>query len=50
MDDDDEDDLTADMEDPTPENSISEVKVTPMNSSKADMQPSRCQFLNFHFG
>ena len=41
MDDDDDDDLTADMEYPTPENSISEVKITPMNSGKADMQPSK---------
>jgi len=41
MDDDDDDDLTADMEDPTPENSISEVKITPMNSGKADMQPTK---------
>ena len=40
-DDEDEEDLTADMEDPTPENSISEVKITPANAGKADMQPQR---------
>ena len=38
MEEDDEDDLTGDMEDPTPENSISEVKITPVNSGKADLQ------------
>ena len=34
-------DLTADMEDPTPENSISEVKITPANVGRPDMQPTR---------
>ena len=38
MEEDDEDDLTGDMEDPTPENSISEVKITPVNAGKADLQ------------
>jgi hypothetical protein len=41
MEEDDDDDLTNDMEDPTPENSISEVKITPINSGKADLQPSK---------
>ena len=41
MEEEEEDDLTADMEDPTPENSITEVKVTPANAGKADMQPSK---------
>ena len=41
MEEDDEDDLTGDMEDPTPENSISEVKITPMNAGKVDLQPSK---------
>lgn len=41
MEEDDDDDLTGDMEDPTPENSISEVKITPMNAGKADLQPSK---------
>jgi len=39
--DDEEEDLTADLEDPTPENSINEVKITPANSGKAEMQPQR---------
>ena len=33
--------MTADMEDPTPENSISEVKITPINAGKVDLQPSK---------
>jgi hypothetical protein len=41
MDEDEDEDLTADMEDPTPENSISEVKINPNNAGKADMQPSK---------
>ena len=40
-DDDDEEDPTDGMEDPTPENSITEVKVTPNNAGKADMQPQK---------
>merc|ERR1712018_144638 len=40
-DDDDEEDPTEGMEDPTPENSITEVKVTPNNVGKADMQPQK---------
>ena len=40
-DDDDDDDLTGDMDDPAPENPISEVKVTAANAGRADMQPSR---------
>lgn len=40
-DDDDEEDLTGEMDDPTPENSITEVKISPANVSKAEMQPSR---------
>ena len=39
--DDEEEDLTGDLEDPTPENSISEIKVTPINAGKADMQPQK---------
>lgn len=41
QDDDEEADLTADMDDPTPENSISEVKVTPANAGKSEMQPNK---------
>lgn len=29
------------MDDPTPENSITEVKVTPANSGKSDLQPNK---------
>merc|ERR1712045_1096400 len=39
--DEDEEDPTDGMEDPTPENSITEVKVTPNNAAKADMQPQK---------
>merc|ERR1719510_2788638 len=39
--DEDEEDPTDGMEDPTPENSITEVKVTPNNVGKADMQPQK---------
>ena len=39
--DDEDEDPTDGMEDPTPENSITEVKVTPNNAVKADMQPQR---------
>ena len=41
MDEEDEEDLTAEMDDPTPENSITEVKVTPANVGRPDMQPTR---------
>ena len=41
MDEDDEEDLTAEMDDPTSENSITEVKLTPANIARPDMQPSR---------
>lgn len=41
MDDEDEEDLTAEMDDPTSENSITEVKVTPANVARPDMQPTR---------
>ena len=37
----DDDDLTADMDDPAPENPIAEVKLTAANAGRADMQPSR---------
>ena len=36
-----EEDLTGEMDDPTPENSINEVKVTPANTGRPDMQPQR---------
>jgi SWI/SNF related-matrix-associated actin-dependent regulator of chromatin subfamily C len=36
-----EEDLTADMDNPSPENSITEVKVSPMNMARPDMQPQR---------
>ena len=36
-----EDDLTADMDDPAPENPVSEVKLTAANAGRADMQPSK---------
>ena len=41
MDDEEEEDLTADMEDPVSENSIAEVKVTPANAGRPDMQPQK---------
>ena len=42
MDEDDQDeDLTAEMDDPSPENTISEVKVTPVNVSRPDMQAQK---------
>ena len=41
MDEEEEEDLTADMEDPASENSINEVKVTPANAGRPDMQPQR---------
>ena len=37
----DQEDLTAEMEDPTTENTISEVKVTPANVSRPDMQSQK---------
>merc|ERR1719318_767057 len=39
--DDEDDDLTADLSDPQPENSITEVKQSLSNIGKADMQPSK---------
>ena len=41
MDEEEEEDLTADMEDPPSENSINEVKVTPANAGRPDMQPQK---------
>ena len=41
MDEEEEDDLTADMEDPVSENSISEVKVTAANAGRPDMTPQK---------
>lgn len=41
IDDEDEEDLTAEMDDPTPENSITEIKMTPANLARPDMQPQR---------
>jgi SWI/SNF related-matrix-associated actin-dependent regulator of chromatin subfamily C len=41
MDEEEEEDLTADMDDPTPENSITEVNVTPANVSRPDMQAQK---------
>lgn len=40
-DDEDEEDLTADMDDPTPENSISEVKINAANAGKSEVQPNK---------
>ena len=36
-----QEDLTAEMEDPTTENTISEVKVTPANVGRPDMQSQK---------
>ena len=38
LEEDDEDDLTGDLEDPTPDTSIAEVKITPANAAKPDLQ------------
>ena len=37
----DQEDLTAELEDPTSENTISEVKVTPVNVGRPDMQSQK---------
>ena len=43
----DQEDLTSEMEDPTTENTISEVKVTPANVSRPDMQSQKVKSYGF---
>jgi hypothetical protein len=43
----DQEDLTAEMEDPTTENTISEVKVTPANVARPDMQSQKVKSYGF---